>query len=85
MTTPAAPGTTADMPAAAAPLFVVVLTDAEQGMSTPRAIGPFDNFDVAQTFSQTLVQRWESENRTAPNATVVRVEPDLPGVVVGEL
>lgn len=70
------------------PLFVVVLTESEQatsGMGTPRAVGPFDDFDVAQAFSQTLVSRWESEGRPPPTASVVRVESDYPGVVVGEL
>jgi len=70
------------------PMFVVVLTEDEpatSGMGAPRAVGPFDDFDVAQTFSQTLVSRWESEGRPPPVANVVRVEPDYPGVVVGEL
>ena len=64
-------------------LFVVVLTD-EHLMSSPRAIGPFADFDVAQAFSQTLIERWLTEDRPAPTATVVRVEADLPGVVVGD-
>ncbi len=65
------------------PIFVVILTDAN--VPTPRAVGPFSDFDVAQAFAQTLVQRWHHENREEPNATVVRVEADYPGIVVGEL
>jgi hypothetical protein len=69
-----------------APLFVVVLTGSQGGFAiTPRAIGPFDNYDVAQAFTLTLAERYEAEGDDAPEATVVRVEPDLPGVVVGEL
>jgi hypothetical protein len=68
------------------PLFVVVLTGDDNGFSVaPRAIGPFESFDVAQAFTQTLAERYQAEGGTAPDATVVRVEPDLPGVVVGEL
>ena len=66
------------------PLFVVVLTD-EHTMATPRAVGPFHDFDVAQAFSLTLTDRWNAEQGSAPTATVVRVESDYPGVVVGEL
>ena len=67
-----------------APIFVVVLTD-EQTMATPRAVGPFHDFDVAQAFSLTLLERYQAENANAPAATVVRVESDYPGVVIGEL
>jgi hypothetical protein len=68
------------------PLFVVVLTGNDAGFSiAPRAIGPFDTFDVAQAFTQTLAERYQAEGDDPPDATVVRVEPDLPGVVVGEL
>jgi hypothetical protein len=68
------------------PLFVVVLTGADASFSVaPRAVGPFDNFDLAQAFSQTLTERYRAEGDDPPTATVVRVEPDLPGVVVGEL
>jgi hypothetical protein len=68
------------------PLFVVVLTHYDGSFSTtPRAIGPFDNYDVAQAFSQTLLDRFQAEGGEPPTATVVRVESDLPGVVVGEL
>ena len=68
------------------PLFVVVLTGTDAAFSTaPRAIGPFENFDVAQAFTQTLAERYQAEGGEAPDVTVVRVEPDLPGVVVGEL
>jgi hypothetical protein len=71
------------MSTVASPLFVVVLTDEGQLLAAPRAVGPFDDFDVAQTFSQTLTERWRAESGSAPTATVVRVEPDMPGVVVG--
>lgn len=68
------------------PLFVVVLTEDDASFATaPRAVGPFDNFDVAQAFTQTLTERYRAEGGTPPNAAVVRVESDLPGVVVGEL
>lgn len=68
------------------PLFVVVLTDDDSSFATiPRAVGPFDNYDVAQAFTQTLTERYRVEGGTPPTANVVRVEPDLPGVVVGEL
>jgi hypothetical protein len=68
------------------PIFVVVLTgDDGSFFSAPRAVGPFDDFDVAQAFSQTLTERYRAEGGGAPNASVVRVESDLPGVVVGEL
>jgi hypothetical protein len=68
------------------PLFVVVLTGADAAFaSAPRAVGPFDNFDLAQAFSQTLTERYRAEGDEPPTATVVRVEPDLPGVVIGEL
>jgi hypothetical protein len=68
------------------PLFVVVLTEDDASFATaPRAIGPFDNFDIAQAFTQTLAERYRVEGGTAPTATVVRVEADQPGVVIGEL
>jgi hypothetical protein len=68
------------------PLFVVVLTEDDASFATtPRAIGPFDSYDVAQAFTQTLTERYRAEGETVPTASVVRVEPDLPGVVVGEL
>jgi hypothetical protein len=69
------------------PLFVVVLTgNADASFSVaPRAIGPFEDFDVAQAFTQTLAERYKSEGELAPDATVVRVESDLPGVVMGEM
>jgi hypothetical protein len=69
------------------PLFVVVLTgngDASFSVA-PRAIGPFEDFDVAQAFTQTLAERYTSEGEQAPDATVVRVESDQPGVVMGEM
>jgi hypothetical protein len=68
------------------PLFVVVLTGNDNGFSiAPRAIGPFETFDVAQAFTQTLAERYAAEGGQAPDVSVVRVEPDLPGVVIGEL
>jgi hypothetical protein len=68
------------------PLFVVVLIGDEGGFSAaPRAIGPFDDYDVAQAFSLTLTERYRAEGTEPPSATVVRVEPDQPGTVVGEL
>lgn len=69
------------------PLFVVVLTaNAEAAFSTaPRAIGPFEDFDVAQAFCQALIERYRVEGGEAPDATVVRVETDQPGVVMGEM
>lgn len=67
-------------------MFVVVLTDLEQSaFIAPRAVGPFADFDVAQAFTQTLIDTWDAESGTAPTANVVRVEEDYPGVVVGEL
>ncbi len=66
-------------------VFVVLLTDEGQLLTAPRAVGPFDEFDIAQAFSNTLVQTWKSEEGQAPQATVVRVEEPLPGVVVGEI
>jgi hypothetical protein len=68
------------------PIFVVVLTGDDSGFSaTPRAIGPFEDFDVAQAFTLTLAERYAAEGEQPPVATVVRVEPDLPGVVIGEM
>lgn len=68
------------------PLFVVVLTGADSSFAVaPRAIGPFDSFDVAQAFTLTLTERFAAEGNDAPIASVVRLESDQPGVVVGEL
>jgi hypothetical protein len=68
------------------PLFVVVLTGDDSSYAVaPRAVGPFDSYDVAQAFTQTLAERYRAEGATPPDAAVVRVEPDLPGVVVGEM
>lgn len=69
------------------PLFVVVLTaNAEASFSTaPRAIGPFNDYDVAQAFCQSLIERYRAEGEAAPVATVVRIEADQPGVVMGEI
>jgi hypothetical protein len=72
------------MTATETPLFVVVLTG-QAHSSVPRAVGPFDNYDVAQSFMQTLLDRWQAQDDDVPRASVVRVESDYPGVVVGEL
>ena len=66
-------------------MFVVVLTDDGQQLVGPRAVGPFDDWDDAQKCQQALVEQWQIEDGTAPNATVVRIEAPLPGVVVGEI
>lgn len=66
-------------------MFVVVLTGDSSFAMAPRAIGPFDSFDVAQAFTQTSVERYRVEGDDPPSVAVVRVESDLPGVVVGEL
>jgi hypothetical protein len=66
-------------------VFVVLLTDEGQLLTGPRAVGPFDEFDIAQAFSNTLVKTWEFHDRHAPQATVVHVEEPMPGVVVGEI
>lgn len=66
-------------------MFVVVLTDEGQQLAGPRAVGPFDDFDAAQKCRNALTDQWEIEGGRAPQATVVRVEEPLPGVVVGEI
>ncbi len=68
-------------------MFVVVLTGPTGDVfSAPRAVGPFDAFDAAQAFRNTLVDQWKAEaGDDTPTATVVRVEEALPGVVVGEI
>jgi hypothetical protein len=66
-------------------MFVVVITHPDQPETPPRAVGPFETFDLAQAFSQTLVEKWEASGDDAPSAAAVRVEEDMPGVVVGEL
>src|SRR4051794_40053939 len=66
-------------------MFVVVITQPEEPMISPRAIGPFETFDLAQAFSQTLLDKWRAEEESAPQATVVRIEEALPGVVIGEI
>ncbi|MDQ2750354.1 MAG: hypothetical protein ABI775_01770 [Pseudonocardiales bacterium] len=68
-----------------AAVFVVLLTDEGQLLAAPRAVGPFEDFDVAQSFSNTLIETWTSSDGQAPQATVVRVEEPMPGVVVGEI
>jgi hypothetical protein len=66
-------------------MFVVVITEPDQPAVAPRAIGPFDTFDLAQAFSQTLIEKWQATSSSAPTASVVRVEEALPGVVIGEI
>ena len=66
-------------------MFVVIITVTDQPMVAPRAIGPFDSWDLAQAFSQTLMDKWEATNDESATATITRVEEALPGVVVGEL
>jgi hypothetical protein len=66
-------------------VFVVVLTDEGQQLVGPRAVGPFEDYDQAQTCANTLTAQWEVESGEAPTATVVHVEEPLPGVVIGEL
>jgi hypothetical protein len=65
-------------------MFVVVITDPDQPFVAPRAVGPFDDFDTAQAFSQTLTQKWETSGGS-PTASVTRVEETQPGVVIGEI
>ena len=69
------------------PLFVVVLTGSGDAASPPRRApsARSTNYDVAQAFTLTLAERYQAEGEQAPDATVVRVEPDLPGVVIGEM
>jgi hypothetical protein len=66
-------------------VFVVLLTDEGQLLTAPRAVGPFEDFDIAQAFSNTLLDTWKTEAGRAPETTVVRVEEPMPGVVVGEI
>jgi hypothetical protein len=66
-------------------VFVVLLTDEGQLLAAPRAVGPFEDFDVAQAFASTLIETWQAQDRQAPQAHVVRVEEPMPGVVVGEI
>jgi hypothetical protein len=66
-------------------MFVVVLTDEGQQLVGPRAVGPFEDYDVAQRCGNALVEQWEVESGKAPQVTVVRVEEPIPGVVVGEI
>ncbi|SHF51308.1 hypothetical protein SAMN05443575_0155 [Jatrophihabitans endophyticus] len=66
-------------------MFVVVLTDEGQQVVTPRAVGPFDDYDSAQQSANALRQQWEMEAGDAPTASVVHVEPPITGVVVGEM
>jgi hypothetical protein len=66
-------------------MFVVVITDPDQPFVAPRAVGPFEDYDTAQAFSQTLLDKWESTDDRPPTATVTRVEESHPGVVIGEI
>lgn len=66
-------------------MFVVVITDPQAPFVAPRAVGPFDDYDTAQAFSLTLVQKWEDSAGDSPTATVTRVEESQPGVVIGEI
>jgi hypothetical protein len=66
-------------------LFVVLLTDEGQLLTAPRAVGPFDDFDTAQSFAKTLIDTWQVQDGQAPTTHVVRIEEPMPGVVVGEL
>ncbi|MFL6163223.1 MAG: hypothetical protein ACJ74U_13455 [Jatrophihabitantaceae bacterium] len=66
-------------------MFVVVITDPNEPFVPPRAVGPFDDYDTAQAFSQTLLDKWESSEDHPPTATVTRVEESQPGVVIGEI
>ena len=66
-------------------MFVVVLTDEGLQLVGPRAVGPFDDFDAAQQCGNALIEQWEAESGKAPQASVVRVEEPVPGIVVGEI
>jgi len=66
-------------------MFVVVVTNPDEPFIPPRAVGPFDDYDTAQAFSQTLISKWQSTGDAAPTATVTRVEQTQPGVVIGEI
>ncbi|MEO6701978.1 MAG: hypothetical protein ABI140_20700 [Jatrophihabitantaceae bacterium] len=66
-------------------MFVVVITDPDAPTVPPRAVGPFDDFDLAQAFSQTLVEKWQNAGGNLPAASVTRVEQSHPGVVIGEI
>lgn len=66
-------------------MFVVVITDPEQPYLAPRAVGPFDDYDLAQAFSQTLIEKWHTAGGSSPTASVTRVEESHPGVVIGEI
>ena len=66
-------------------MFVVVITDPDEPSVPPRAVGPFEDYDMAQAFSQTLLDKWEDSGGQPPAATVTRVEQSHPGVVIGEI
>ncbi|HEX2902362.1 MAG TPA: hypothetical protein VHO01_02805 [Jatrophihabitans sp.] len=66
-------------------MFVVVITDPDAPLVAPRAVGPFEDFDTAQAFSLTLVQKWQDSAGNPPTAFVTRVEESQPGVVIGEI
>jgi len=68
------------------PHLVVVPVDGDVSFATrPRAIAPFGAFDVAQAFTQTVADRYRAGGGAAPIASVVRLESDLLGAVVGVL
>ncbi|HEU5269540.1 MAG TPA: hypothetical protein VFU36_06405 [Jatrophihabitans sp.] len=66
-------------------MFVVVITDPNAPLVPPRAVGPFEDYDTAQAFSQTLLEKWQNSADEPPTATVTRVEESHPGVVIGEI
>lgn len=66
-------------------MFVVVITDPNVPLVPPRAVGPFEDYDTAQAFSQTLLEKWQNSGEDPPVATVTRVEESHPGVVIGEI
>jgi len=66
-------------------MFVVVITNPDEPFVAPRAVGPFEDYDLAQAFSQTLIQKWEATGGSLPTASVTRVEETHPGVVIGEI
>ncbi len=66
-------------------MFVVVITDPDGPSVPPRAVGPFEDWDAAQAFTQTLLDKWQSTSEQPPIASVTRVEESHPGVVIGEI
>ncbi|SDO43329.1 hypothetical protein SAMN04515671_0921 [Nakamurella panacisegetis] len=68
-------------------MFVVIIGESqEHAFSAPRAVGPFESFDLAQAFALTLQEKWSAQDGShAPTASVVHLEEARAGVVVGEL